>query len=111
MPETPQPKLSQLQKKILRHVLHLTEQQGTTPPANLLEQLKRRWGVPWHTEGTRTQQASFARALARLEERGLLLRQCDWSTELRHSKEDPAPPRTTQLLLTPEGRDLAKRLT
>lgn len=109
------PKLSKTQKHILKTLLQWTEQreaQLTKLPEKDFARIEfQNWGVAWHTTGSRSQQAVLSRALARLEARGLLLRQCSMSTSGRKSIADPAPPKTTSVTLTDEGRDLAKRLT
>ena len=75
------------------------------------------WGVDWSVTGTRSEQASVSRTLARLEPRGLILRQNYVSgrpdTEngaIRTSAVDPHN-RTTSVVLLRAGITLAKRLT
>lgn len=111
----PTHKLSQQQKDLLRYLLTQTEKKekelaGLPEDHPACVEL-RFWGVPWGTEGTRSEQAVLSRALARLEARGLLLRQCGSSTNGRSSTAEPPPPRTTSVTLTALGREIAKRLT
>jgi hypothetical protein len=78
------------------------------------------WGIPWKVreifgKWTPSLAASASRALRRLENRGLVLRQNGWggcpdTGETRKDKTD-AHDRTTQVLLTEEGREFAERLT
>lgn len=89
------------------------------------------WGVWWYNRipqwlrqgyGPKSQtaayRASLSRALKRLEERGLVVRQnCihgfpghPEGRAGRVSKVDPAPKRTTNVVLTAEGRAIAERL-
>jgi hypothetical protein len=88
------------------------------------------WGIPWRTTGTRSDQASLSRALRRLEERGLVLRQnqhgegaIDGRPRLdpigrlrtsgfcRRDKDDGRVTRTDHVVLLPAGLALAERLT
>jgi hypothetical protein len=78
------------------------------------------WGVPWRIpRHSRAVAASLSRALARLEGRGLLLRQnsvsgfpgCDGTGRShRVSASDPHN-RTTHVVLLSAGFDLVERLT
>lgn len=68
------------------------------------------FGVPWQDrcgDGgiTPVERASDSRALARLERRGLILRQN--ITRVRQSADEPHR-RTTHVQLTPAGRNVAK---
>jgi len=78
------------------------------------------WGVPWQThvrgsEWSPGKRASVSAALRRLEARGLLLRQNESGGSPRtgpariHAAEPHS--RTTSVLLTEEGRRVAKQLT
>ena len=76
------------------------------------------WGVRWHGlygQGTRSEQASLSRTLARLESRGLILRQ-NWASGspdtdgLRTSKTE-AHIRMSNVLILTAGVDLGQRLT
>ena len=77
------------------------------------------WGIEWqrrtritrHRPGTST--PSVSRSLRRLEERGLILRQNDVSGTggSRRSIADPAPTRTTCVVLTTEGVRIAEQLS
>jgi len=106
--------LSRLQKHIL--VTLLANYQAVERNGNgyALQDLSG-WGIRCRTEGTRAQQASISRALRRLEQRGLILRQNQASRSpgnggLRHTAEDPHD-RRTHILLLPVGREIAERLT
>jgi hypothetical protein len=73
------------------------------------------WGSRWRTTGESSVRASLSRALKRLEDRGLVLRQnemsgCPDTGTMRQSKTDRHN-RTTAVQLLPVGVDLAKRLT
>lgn len=77
------------------------------------------WGVrlrPVRGQETRATQAARSRAVARLEARGLVLRQneargCPTTGCARTSVSDPKAARTTSVLLLPAGIELAQRLT
>jgi DNA-binding MarR family transcriptional regulator len=66
--------------------------------------------VPWRTKGTASERASLSRTLRRLEKRGLLLRVNQVDGPDRKVAADPHD-RTTDVLLSPAGIDLAKRLS
>jgi hypothetical protein len=131
----PDAKLSRLQKSILLWLLRQTEELeviasddrglDSLPVAVLANDEQRRvigarialhWGVWWRIgDSTPAERAAFSRALKRLEERGLVLRQnrvagAPGSGGLRDSAAQ-LHIRTTNVQLTDMGREVAKRLT
>lgn len=74
------------------------------------------FGVPYRSSGEASFRASLSRAVARLENRGLVLRQNARSGSpgfgrCREHADDPKPIRTTNVSLTALGKAAAKRLT
>jgi len=108
-----QPKLSQLQRQLLCALLRdvdCYEGAGETiraeavtvgVPYRAREWFTPSWGWRYYAPPT---SASLSRALARLEERGLLVR------ANIHDGADVRPTRTTHVRLTPEGRAHADEL-
>ena len=105
--------LSMQQRDLLMHL----DRQRQHLATHLLARNYACWGVPWGARGahSRSRQASVSRALARLEQRGLVLRQ-NWvngspgTGGIRTAATDPHL-RTTNVLLLPAGIALAARLT
>ncbi len=107
--------LSVQQRSVLLHLYRLKQEQEQEYDGHPLREYVLLWGVPWHVTGTRSEQASVSRTLARLESRGLILRQnvnsgCPDTGCLRKSAPDPHN-RTTGVVVLRDGVDLAKRLT
>lgn len=113
--------ISEQQVHVLQHLYRLQVQQQHSG-------LCLKWGVPWHTKASRSEQASLSRTLARLEARGLVLRQNQRTGNNAVMKPDPngtlssgsvrAPgdarvpkSRTTSVLLLPAGIAIVERLT
>ena len=95
-------KLSRVQKAILAR---LYDRQVDGSPWSRFN----KWGSPWGTEATRSEAAARSRALKRLEERGLVLRQNYVSGRVRRTRLEPHS-RTTHVQLTPAGVKLVERL-
>lgn len=113
-------KLSKLQKWILSYLWEMTtdiEENGNDSAKTDL----RVWGVKWypstlHKTWIASDRVGTSRALRRLEERRLVIRNNDikgvpGEGGCRMSLDQPAPKRTNYVKLTPEGRETAKRLT
>ena len=82
----------------------------------LVHPLNAAWGVRWRVgDATASVRASLSRSLRRLELRGLVLRQDDWSgnPETGKARQTAAEPhqRTTHVQLLPAGIEMAERLT
>ncbi len=112
------PKLSALQKHVLRHLYQCRIKQAEyeSRPGYLAGcKHLNTFGSKWRAGGTPAQRASLSRALARLEARGLLLRQNSYTGSedggCRTDKSQTPPKRTVEVLLTPLGVAVAKRLT
>lgn len=111
-------KLSYLQRNILKWLLEATEY---AEEHSRFSGALACWGVRWcpsklFGDWTPTLAASISRAIQRLEARELVLRQNSHtgtpdSGRARTSAADTPPKRTTNLLLTDKGREVAKRLT
>ncbi len=69
------------------------------------------WGVRWNSgSNSPSDAAAISRALRRLEDRELVLRQNQHSTNARTTKDQPAPTRCISVLLTGTGRAVAESL-
>jgi hypothetical protein len=71
------------------------------------------FGVPYYTGGGPSSRASMSRTLARLERRGLVLRQNPntGEREPRTAASDPKANRTSHISFTPLGRAVATHLS
>jgi len=99
-------KLSALQRETLRYVLAQAE--AAERAGGLEAGIARNFGATWHPsrgldDWSATDRAVFSRTLRRLEHRGLVVR--------HNHVGGPDSRRTTNVLLTPIGRLVAKRLT
>ena len=112
-------KLSIQQKSILQHLwrLYLEDKQNQARPGFPAGcKTADTFGPVYRTKGPRSDQASMSRALARLEARGLVLRQniCRGSPgrgEYRRTADDPKSVRTHNVSFTDLGKVVAKWLT
>jgi hypothetical protein len=103
--------LSPAQRNVLEHLARLQAERIFDHPA--CEQ----WGVPYRTSGSRCDHASLSRTLARLEARGLVIRQ-NWKSgnnstpgfegRVRYDGEGRRKgSRTTSVYVTPAGMEMA----
>jgi len=113
------PKLSRQQQHILVFLYHAYLEDKAIqnrPEVPLGCRTVDTFGVRWRTKGTRSDQTSLSRALRRLEERGLVLRQNqvrgsgEGTGRCRLSKAEEHN-RTTHVRLLPDGIEVAERLS
>ena len=109
-------KLSRLQKGLLCWLLSETERiESGGSGYERLTLLG--WGVLWYPskggdEWSATDRAVTSRCLRRLEKRGLIIRTNHISGHgVQYIGGFTAPKRTTSIMLTPKGKETAKRLT
>ncbi len=122
-------KLSRLQKWLLSLLLELHENgdkrdaafKVASPEMRGLHNQTAIWGVKWQPTKlfparTRAESVNVSRALARLEARGLVIRQSKMSgapdTEKARTSHESLPPlRCDHVLLTQDGRETANKIT
>ncbi len=109
-------KLSRLQKEILRRLLANAERERRHPRPGELKNCFPLKDI-FQPGRTPAEAAAVSRSLLRLERRGLVVR-TEFANPgrgrgggIRGRADDPPPARTTHLILTPAGEEVAKRLT
>ena len=102
-------RLSAQQRRLLIWLLDQTE--TCEKDSDRAAALVATWGVYYRTgAATHAESASWSRTLRRLEARGLVVRNNDWSMSARHDSDTPAPSRAHHVRLTEAGRVVAVQL-